>query len=292
MESNRKTCCGGSADQNEEEGNEAQSPDVKREIRRAYGARARAAKNAALGSCCGTACVAAQAGYEGKQLETLPQNAVAASAGCGNPTAIAELKRGEVVLDLGSGGGIDVFLAAKSVGPEGKAIGVDMTPDMIDLARDNARKAGFENVEFRLGEIEHLPAADESIDVVISNCVINLSPEKEKVFSEAYRVLKRGGRMLVSDMMASNMPDKVRANISTWASCIGGAIEIEEYTSKIREAGFAEVKVISNTVYPSELVKESIAGMESSLMEDEKNGLSKPQGRLSISHADILAVKI
>jgi len=291
MGSTRKTCCSGSADQCCVEGDLTQSKDVKSEIRRAYGARAREAKSSNPGCGCGTHPAAQQIGYEEKQLEALPENAVAASAGCGNPTAIAGLKRGEVVLDLGSGGGIDVFLAAKNVGPEGKAIGVDMTPDMIDLARDNARKAGLQNVEFRLGEIEHLPIADESVDVIISNCVINLSPEKEKVFREAYRVLRRGGRMLVSDVMVSQMPDEVRENISTWASCIGGAIELEEYTKKISEAGFTDIRVINNTKYSKELIKDSIAGIECSLAEDEKTILHKAEESFSISHADIQAVK-
>lgn len=269
------------------------SQDPKREIRKRYG---ELAKNSAADNCCNKDGITEQAGYSKEQLQLLPEKASAASAGCGNPTALAGLKRGEVVLDLGCGGGIDVFLAAKKVGPKGRAIGVDMTPEMIDLARENAAKADAGNVEFRLGEIEHLPVADETVDVIISNCVINLSPEKEQVFKEAYRVLKKGGRLLVSDMMVKGIPDELRRNISGWASCISGAVELEEYTKMIRDAGFTKIKVINNTEYPLETIKGWVASLEDDISTKEKEELRNlepsAEGKINISHADISAVKI
>ena len=164
--------------------------------------------------------------------------------GCGNPTAMASLKPGETVLDLGSGGGIDCFLAASAVGATGKVIGVDMTPDMVSKARENAEKAGVKNVEFRLGEIEHLPVEDSSVDAIISNCVINLSPEKDKVFREAYRVLKPGGRLAVSDIVATApLPEEVRKDLSLISACVGGAERVESIKKMLEETGFEDVKV-------------------------------------------------
>ena len=202
----------------------------------------------ASASCCGPSATdyAQKIGYSLEELGDLPDAAALASAGCGNPTALAGLKEGEVVLDLGSGGGIDVFMAAKKVGSEGKAIGVDMTDEMLDLARKNAEEIGIENVEFRKGDIEDLPVQDESVDVIISNCVINLAPDKDKVFSEAYRVLKPGGRMLVSDIVTKGgLPEKVMNDPDAWAACISGALDEDVYVGKIRNAGFEDVKVIS-----------------------------------------------
>lgn len=292
METRKKTCCAQPIAQSGQEGKPTQSQDVKREMRKAYGTRA---KDSTEGARCGKSPVAQQAGYTEEQLQSLPENALTASAGCGNPTALAALRQGEVVLDLGSGGGIDVFLAAKKVGSTRKAIGVDMTPEMIDLARENARRSGVKNVEFRLGEIEHLPLADESVDVIISNCVINLSPEKEKVFKEAHRVLKKGGRMLVSDMMVSGLPEEIRLDVSVWASCIGGAVELEEYVRLIEEAGFTQVEVIHKEEYSEEMIKNSIAAIERDLDDSEKKKLGnlvrKLEGDFSVSHADIRAVK-
>ncbi|MDH5701350.1 MAG: arsenite methyltransferase, partial [Candidatus Bathyarchaeota archaeon] len=167
-------------------------------------------------------------------------------AGCGNPTALAELKEGDVVLDLGSGGGIDAFLAAKKVGPKGRVIGVDMTEEMVQLAKDNAERMKVENVEFRLGEIENLPLEDEIFDVLISNCVINLSPDKDKVFGEAFRVLKPGGRVLISDIVTQGeLPDEIRENPEMWAACIAGALDEKVYLQKIMNAGFEKVEVIA-----------------------------------------------
>jgi arsenite methyltransferase len=202
-------------------------------------------------SCCGPSNVAVeQTGaaqfYSGAELADLPDTVTEASLGCGNPLAIAGLQPGEVVLDLGSGGGIDCFLAAKQVGPEGHVIGLDMTPDMIKLARRNAKKMGVTNVDFRFGEMEDMPLGDESVDVIISNCVINLSPDKDAVFREAYRVLQPGGRMSVSDIVVDgDLPQFIRNRLDAWAGCIAGALDEAVYLDKIRAAGFEQVEVLS-----------------------------------------------
>ncbi|MGA9349617.1 MAG: arsenite methyltransferase [Anaerolineae bacterium] len=209
-------------------------------------------ESTAQASCCGPSEGAIESAsgaarlYSAEELAGLPDSVTGASAGCGNPIAIAELQPGDVVLDLGSGGGIDCFLAAKKVGPEGQVIGLDMTPDMIRLARRNAKKVGAMNVEFRYGEMEDIPLPDESVDVIISNCVINLSPDKDAVFSEAYRVLRPGGRMSVSDIVIdSDLPQSIRSSLDAWASCLAGALDESVYLDKIRAAGFEEVEVLS-----------------------------------------------
>jgi SAM-dependent methyltransferase len=184
--------------------------------------------------------------YSAEELDDLPDSVTDASLGCGNPLAIAGLRPGEVVLDLGSGGGIDCFLAAKKVGPEGRVIGLDMTPDMIKLARRNAKKIGATNVDFRYGEMEEMPLPAESVDVVISNCVINLSPDNGAVFREAYRVLRPGGRLSVSDMVVDGeLPPPIRDSLNAWAGCIAGALDEAVYLDKIRAAGFEGVEVLS-----------------------------------------------
>jgi ubiquinone/menaquinone biosynthesis C-methylase UbiE len=184
--------------------------------------------------------------YSVEELAGLPDSVTDISLGCGNPTAIAELQPGEVVLDLGSGGGIDCLVAAKKVGPEGRVVGLDMTPDMIKLARRNAKKVGATNVEFRYGEMEEIPLPDESVDIIISNCVINLSPDKDAVFSEAYRVLRRGGRMSISDIVVhGELPPSIRGRLDAWAGCLAGALDESDYLSKIHAAGFEEVEVVS-----------------------------------------------
>lgn len=197
-------------------------------------------------SCCSPADTMPVAiGYSAEELQAIPEEA-RMGLGCGNPTALASLKEGEVVLDLGAGGGIDCFLAAIAVGKTGKAIGVDMTPEMLHRARDNARKGGYDNVEFRLGEIENLPVADNSIDAVISNCVINLSPDKARVFKEAYRVLKPGGRVMVSDMVLTReLPEDIKNSLAAYAGCVAGASLKEDYLATIAEAGFEDVEVLS-----------------------------------------------
>jgi arsenite methyltransferase len=202
-------------------------------------------------SCCGPSeagvePTAAARFYSAEELANLPESVTDASLGCGNPLAIAELRRGEVVLDLGSGGGIDCFLASRKVGPEGRVIGLDMTPDMIKLARHNAKKIGVTNVDFRFGEMEDMPLPDESVDVVISNCVINLSPDKAAVFREAYRVLRPGGRLSVSDIVVDgDLPQFIRSRLDAWAGCIAGALDEGVYLDEIRAAGFEKVEVLS-----------------------------------------------
>lgn len=185
-------------------------------------------------------------GYAKEDLQSIPDEAIM-GLGCGNPAAIADLKSGEVVLDLGSGAGVDVFLAANKVGPTGRVIGVDMTEEMVEKARNTARGHGYHNVDLRLGEIEELPVEDDSVDAIISNCVVNLSPDKAKVFGEAYRVLKPGGRLTVSDIVSEGvLPDDLRNDSNAWACCIGGALERHEYLGKIKEAGFNRVQVLSS----------------------------------------------
>ncbi|OGL39418.1 MAG: arsenite S-adenosylmethyltransferase [Candidatus Schekmanbacteria bacterium RIFCSPHIGHO2_02_FULL_38_11] len=185
-------------------------------------------------------------GYTDEELKVVPEGANL-GLGCGNPVALATLRKGETVLDLGAGAGFDCFLAANKVGKKGKVIGVDMTPEMIEKARENARKGKYENVEFRLGEIENLPVADNSVDVVISNCVINLSPDKKKVFKEAFRVLKQGGRLMVSDLvLLKEFPDSIKSSIESYVGCLTGAILKEDYIAAIERAGFDEVKIMQD----------------------------------------------
>lgn len=205
-------------------------------------------------SCCGpsTSCCApslAEKLYTSEELEKLPGEIADFSLGCGNPTAIAELGEGEVVLDLGSGGGLDCFLAARKVGAPGRVIGLDMTPEMVKLARENARKLAADNVEFRLGEMERMPVEDDFVDVIISNCVINLSPDKDAVFKEAYRVLKPGGRLCVSDIvLLGELPQEIKNSFEQWTGCIAGALEEKVYLDKIKSAGFTEITAESSRV--------------------------------------------
>ncbi len=188
--------------------------------------------------------------YDEAQAGELPDTALKASLGCGNPTALAQLKPGETVLDLGSGGGIDVLLSARRVGPTGKAYGLDMTDDMLALARENQRKAGLENVEFLKGEIENIPLPGNTVDVIISNCVINLSGDKDRVLSEAFRVLKPGGRFAVSDVvLRGDVPEEIRRSIELWVGCVAGALQETEYTEKLTRAGFASIEIEPTRVY-------------------------------------------
>jgi len=185
-------------------------------------------------------------GYSQDDLEGIPDSTLSSFAGCGNPLAIEELKEGEVVLDLGSGAGLDCFLASKKVGPHGRVIGLDMTEQMLAKANTNRDKLGLKNVEFRLGEMERIPVEDSSVDVIISNCVINLSPEKREVFREAYRVLKPGGRMMISDtVLEKKLPLELKNDPQAWASCIGGAVMEKEYLEMMREVGFQDIQVLS-----------------------------------------------
>ena len=205
-------------------------------------------------SCCASADltenISKKVGYTDEELKSVPEGANL-GLGCGNPIALASLREGEAVLDLGSGAGFDCFLAAPRVGNTGKVIGVDMTPEMIDKARENAQKGGYENVEFRLGEIEKIPAADNSVDVVISNCVINLSLDKERVFKEAYRVLKPGGRLMVSDIvLLKELPEFIKNSIDAYIGCLSGAIMKDEYIKTIQAAGFQDVEILDETYFP------------------------------------------
>jgi arsenite methyltransferase len=198
--------------------------------------------------------------YQCDETGGLPPEALAASLGCGNPTALAQLNPGETVLDLGSGGGIDVLLSAKRVGPTGKAYGLDMTDEMLALARENQRKAGVENVEFLQGEIEQIPLPDHSVDVIISNCVINLSGDKDRVLSEAFRVLKPGGRFAVSDVVVrGEVPAPIRRDVELWIGCVAGALEEQEYRTKLARAGFTEVDLEPTRIYRVEDAREMLA---------------------------------
>jgi arsenite methyltransferase len=241
--------------------------NVKDIVMEKYGETARrVAAGAGGASCCGAAPCCDTVDpitsglYDDAQKSGLPEKAVLASLGCGNPTALAELKPGETVLDLGSGGGIDVLLSAKRVGPTGKAYGLDMTDDMLALARENQRKAGVENVEFLKGEIEHIPLPDNSVDVIISNCVINLSADKDKVFGEALRVLKPGGRFAVSDVVVrGEVPAEVRRSMELWVGCIAGALEEMDYVKKLAKAGFDAIDVEATRVYSIEDARQFLA---------------------------------
>ena len=223
------------------------SEDIRSAVRNSYARTARQESGCGCGSGCGGASQSEQLGYERSELRAIPAEADL-GLGCGNPTALAGLRAGETVLDLGSGGGIDCFLAARMVGPKGRVIGVDMTPAMLERARTAAEKGGFANVEFRMGEIEHLPVADATVDAVISNCVINLSPDKGRVFREAFRALKAGGRLLISDVVLSGeLPPQVRDDLEQRAACVSGALPETEYLQLMREAGFSEVSVLART---------------------------------------------
>jgi arsenite methyltransferase len=211
-------------------------------------------------ACCGGDPITANL-YESGQTADIPEKAVLASLGCGNPTALAQLQPGEIVLDLGSGGGIDVLLSAKRVSPGGKAYGLDMTDEMLALARENQKKAGIQNVEFLKGEIENIPLPENSVDVVISNCVINLSADKDKVLREAFRVLRPGGRFAVSDVVVrGEVPADIRRNMELWVGCVAGALEVSEYEGKLQTAGFEMVSIEPTRVYKLEDARQFLGG--------------------------------
>jgi arsenite methyltransferase len=241
--------------------------ELKERVREKYG---EAALRATTGgsSCCGSA--PSSAGccdpitsnlYDSGQTSQIPEEAVLASLGCGNPTALAKLNPGETVLDLGSGGGIDVLLSARRVGPAGRAYGLDMTDEMLTLARENQRKAGVENVEFLKGEIEHIPLPGNSVDVIISNCVINLSTDKDRVLREAFRVLKPGGRIAVSDVVVrGDVPAEVRRSMELWVGCIAGALEESEYVRLLAKAGFESIDIEPTRLYSIQDARQFLAG--------------------------------
>ena len=230
---------------------------IKEIVREKYGAAAKRAASGMVSACCGASpCSGSEVDpitrdlYDESERSMLPDTAVLASLGCGNPTALAELKPGETVLDLGSGGGIDVLLSARRVGPTGKAYGLDMTDEMLALARENQKKANARNVEFLKGDIENIPLPESSVDVIISNCVINLSVDKERVLREAFRVLKPGGRFRVSDVvLRGEVPDEVRKSILLWVGCIAGALRDYDYVAKLAKAGFESIDIEPTRVY-------------------------------------------
>ncbi|MBM3331770.1 arsenite methyltransferase [candidate division WOR-3 bacterium] len=235
--------------------------DVKRVVREGYAKVAKGSGSCCgpQSSCCGTAPtaedVSRRVGYSDAELAAAPEGANL-GLGCGNPVALASLREGEVVLDLGSGAGFDCFLAAKKVGSRGRVIGVDMTPEMLEKARENARKTGVANVEFRLGEIENLPVADGSVDAVISNCVINLAPDKARVFAEAFRALKPGGRLMVSDLvLTAPLPKVVQESVAAYVGCLAGASLKDEYLRAIEQAGFEKIHVASEDSFPVDLMQ-------------------------------------
>ncbi|MCK5557709.1 MAG: arsenite methyltransferase, partial [Candidatus Hydrogenedentes bacterium] len=245
---------------------------IKRHVREYYGA-AVSEDGPAAQSCCSSSCCdssspsvnaikeklegsyATHIGYTEEELASIPEHAAGHSYGCGNPLAFSEVKEGDVVLDLGSGAGIDVLLASQKVGPSGRVIGLDMTPEMIEKAEQNALEANVSNVEFRLGEMEDMPIEDSNVDWIVSNCVISLSPDKEAVFREAFRVLKPGGRMLISDICVNGIEAHVRDELFQWADCIGGALDEETYLSTIRRAGFVDVEVIDKKTFSADVLK-------------------------------------
>jgi SAM-dependent methyltransferase len=241
--------------------------DLKEIVKDKYGKAALRVTGGGDSSCCGATPSRGECDpitsnlYSGAETGALPAEAVAASLGCGNPTALAQLNPGEVVLDLGSGGGIDVLLSAKRVGPTGKAYGLDMTDEMLALARENQKKAGATNVEFLKGEIEAIPLPDASVDVIISNCVINLSGDKDRVLAEAFRVLKPGGRFAVSDVVVRGpVPAAIRKSVELWIGCVAGALEEQEYRGKLAKAGFEAIGVEPTRVYRAEDAREFLAG--------------------------------
>jgi SAM-dependent methyltransferase len=243
------------------------STDIKEVVKEKYGQAALRVTSGGS-SCCGATassglgCDPITANlYDAAQAGQIPEEALLASLGCGNPTALAQLNRGDVVLDLGSGGGIDVLLSAKRVGPTGKAYGLDMTDEMLALANENKRKAGVENVEFLKGEIEHIPLPDNSVDVIISNCVINLSADKDRVLREAFRVLKPGGRFAVSDVVThGEMLPEIRQSVLLWVGCVAGALEEDEYRAKLASAGFETIEVEPTRIYRIEDAREFLSG--------------------------------
>jgi SAM-dependent methyltransferase len=264
------------------------SDEIREKVRERYAGIATSRKPAGCGcsaqSCCSTKAPSAKAqsvklGYSKKDLDAVPAGANM-GLGCGNPQAVAALRRGEVVLDLGAGGGFDCFLAARQVGPRGRVIGVDMTPEMVARARENGRKGGFRNVEFRLGEIEHLPVADGSVDVILSNCVINLSPDKEQVYKEALRVLKPGGRLAISDVVAIKpVPAAVKRDLEKYSGCVAGALHVRRLEGLLRAVGFRAGRVLVKEA-SQEFIKDWFpgSGVETYVRSADVQGV-KPEGK-------------
>jgi len=270
--------------------------NIKKAVRENYGRIAKSGGGSCCSgpvtsSCCGGQTdvskeISSNIGYSKEDLNKVPEGSNL-GLGCGNPIAMASLAKGEVVLDLGSGAGFDCFLAAEKVGPEGRIIGVDMTPEMLEKAKENAQKGSFSNVEFRLGEIENLPVADKIIDIIISNCVINLAPDKDRVFSEAFRVLKPGGRIMVSDIvLTKELPDFIKNNMAAYVGCISGAIIKDAYLKAVKKAGFTDVRVLDEFNFPMNyIVSDDTAAIV-------KNDLSLSENQVKDLEDSILSIKV
>ncbi|MCL5105506.1 MAG: arsenite methyltransferase [Armatimonadetes bacterium] len=256
----KTSCCGTS------EAATVRPEEIKEFVKERYGGRVK--EPAPCSCCCGTSAqvdakIALSAGYTEEQLAGLPAHAAEHSFGCGNPVALAGIQPGQTVLDIGSGAGIDVLLAARKVGPDGRVIGLDMTPEMIEAAKKNASDAGATNVEFRLGDAEDMPVESATVDWIISNCVINLAPDKAKVFGETYRVLRPGGRILVSDIVTHDLPEEIRRSLEAWASCVAGALEEDDYLDAIRGAGFSDVEIVARIDYDEQTISAIVCETES-----------------------------
>lgn len=254
--------------------------DIKKMVKEGYAKVAKQGTSCCSSSSCCSASsnsrdISKTVGYSDEEMNAVPEGANL-GLGCGNPVAIASLKEGDVVLDLGSGAGFDAFLAAKKVGKTGRVIGVDMTPEMLERARLNAKKGGFDNVEFRSGEIEKLPVEDNSVDVIISNCVINLSPDKETVFKEAHRVLKAGGRLMVSDLvLAKDLSKQIKESVEAYVGCLAGAIKKDEYLRFIEQAGFQSIKVISEASYPVDAMFDNLEAAQDAIVSVKVGAVKK-----------------
>jgi len=254
--------------------------DIKKIVKESYAKVAKQGTSCCLSSsCCSSSNnsrdISKTVGYTDDEMNAVPDGANL-GLGCGNPVAIASLKEGDVVLDLGSGAGFDAFLAAKKVGKTGRVIGVDMTPEMLERAKANAKKGGFDNVEFRSGEIEKLPVKDNVIDVIISNCVINLSPDKETVFKEAFRVLKSGGRLMVSDLvLAKDLPKEIKESVEAYVGCLAGAIKKDDYLGFIKQAGFQDIKVISEASYPVDAMFDNLEAASDAIVSIKVSAVKK-----------------
>jgi len=277
--------------------------DIRSVVREHYGSIAEKAKAGTQADCCQPSSQNACCGpreepqlidpnqlsmvsklYEDPDVVELPSEVTDISLGCGDPVTLASLQAGQTVLDLGSGGGIDCFLAAKKVGSEGRVIGVDMTPAMLERARANADKIGAHNVEFRLGEIEHLPVGDNSVDVIISNCVINLSPDKPQVFREAFRVLKPGGKLAISDIVTDGpLPAEIKSNLSAWAGCVAGALEVKDYLRAIEEAGFGDIQ-LKPSYWDQEIIDEAVQQLDPELKAQVEK--AKSEGKMVLVVGD------
>ncbi len=257
--------------------------DIKKLVKEGYAKVAKKGTSCcSSGSCCSSSDnardISKSVGYSDDEIKTVPDGANL-GLGCGNPVAIASLKEGDVVLDLGSGAGFDAFLAAKKVGKTGRVIGVDMTAEMLERARANAKKGGFDNVEFRSGEIEKLPVEDNMIDVVISNCVINLSPDKQTVFKEAFRVLKPGGRLMVSDLvLVKELPEQIKESVEAYVGCLTGAIKKDIYLGFIKQAGFEDIRLISEASYPVDAMFDGLEAASDAIVSIKVSAIKKING--------------